>query len=186
MGCGKSTVTGMLAVAGFHCIDTDALVRDRVLDDPAVKSALRGHFGGEVFTADGRVDRKALAGLVFADDAARLWLEALIHPRVFAIWRSTLQTEPAARWAVEAPLLFEKQLENWFDFTVCVASAPEQQLARLERRGLTRTLARQRISKQLPLAQKTELSDMVLWNDGPISFLQRQVDRLVAGLPAGR
>jgi dephospho-CoA kinase len=183
MGCGKSTVMRMLAAAGFKCIDTDALVRDRVQAEPVVRAELREHFGDAIFDATGRVDRPALAARVFADEAERRWLEDLIHPRVFAIWRSTLQADPMARWAVEVPLLFEKQLENWFDFAVCVASAPEQQLARLEHRGLPRTLARQRISKQLPLAQKTELSDIVLWNDGPISFLQRQVDLLVAGLP---
>ena len=80
--------------------------------------------------------------------------------------------------------LFEKRLENWFDFTVCVACAPEQQLARLEQRGLPRVLAGQRISKQLPLARKIELSDFVLWNEGSPAFLKAQVDRLADALVA--
>ncbi len=85
-------------------------------------------------------------------------------------------------WAVEVPLLFEKNLENWFDFTLCVACAPDQQLARLEQRGLPRGLAGQRISKQLPLARKIELSDFVLWNDGSVQFLQDQVNELIHAL----
>lgn len=186
MGCGKSTVTRMLAEAGFACIDSDALVRERVHRDPAVLAAIRERFGPRVFDAEGALDRRALAGQVFEREEDRQWLEALIHPRVFALWREILAAGPAARWAVEVPLLLEKQLENWFDFTVCVASAPEQQLARLEQRGIPRTLAEQRISKQLPLAKKMELSDFVLWNDGPLSFLRREVDLLVAALPAGR
>jgi dephospho-CoA kinase len=87
---------------------------------------------------------------------------------------------------VEVPLLFEKQLENWFDFIACVTCAPEQQLTRLEQRGLARALAAQRISKQLPLVRKIELSDFVLLNDGSAEFLQKQVDLLVAALPATR
>jgi dephospho-CoA kinase len=75
-------------------------------------------------------------------------------------------------------------LENWFDFTVCVACAPQQQLARLEQRGLPRALAGQRISKQLPLARKIELSDFVLWNEGSPTFLEAQVDRLADALVA--
>jgi len=80
------------------------------------------------------------------------------------------------------PLLFEKSLENWFDFTVCVACDPNSQLARLEQRGMDRALAGQRISKQLPLARKIELSDFVLWNDGSTGFLKAQVDRIVDSL----
>ena len=87
-----------------------------------------------------------------------------------------------ARWAVEVPLLFEKGLENWFDFTVCVACAPDQQLARLEQRGLPRGLAGQRISTQLPLERKIELADFVLWNEGSPEFLQNEIDFLVEAL----
>jgi dephospho-CoA kinase len=117
---------------------------------------------------------------VFSDVAELAWLEALTHPQLFALWRALFATEPDGRWAVEVPLLFEKSLENWFDFTVCVACAPEQQLARLEQRGLPRELAGRRISKQLPLARKIELSDFVLWNEGSSEFLASEVVRLVA------
>jgi dephospho-CoA kinase len=73
-------------------------------------------------------------------------------------------------------------LENWFDFTVCVACAPDAQLVRLEQRGLPRELARQRISKQLPLERKIEQSDFVVWNEGSLAFLQAEVDRLADAL----
>jgi dephospho-CoA kinase len=131
-----------------------------------------------------KINRAALAKLVFADDTERLWLEELTHPRVFAARRAAFAAAPNARWAVEVPLLFEKGLENWFDFTICVACAPDLQLARLEQRGLPRVLAGQRISKQLPLARKIELSDFVLWNEGSPEFLEAQIDRLADALVA--
>ncbi len=152
---------------------------------PAVVAALRARYGEAVFTPTGEVDRSALGARVFADDAERLWLEELTHPIVYAAWREAFAAAPDAKWAVEVPLLFEKSLENWFDFTVCVACAPEQQLARLEQRGLPRGLAGQRISKQLPLARKIELSDFVLWNEGSPAFLEAEVDRLADLLSAG-
>jgi len=71
-----------------------------------------------------------------------------------------------------------------FDFTVCVACAPDLQLTRLEQRGIERTLALQRISKQLPLARKIELSDFVLSNDGTLDFLRDQVRQLMLRYPA--
>jgi dephospho-CoA kinase len=133
-----------------------------------------------------RISRPALAARVFASEGDRKWLEDLTHPRVFALWREAFGTPgPVDRWVVEVPLLFEKELENWFDFTVCVACAAERQLARLEQRGLPRVLAGQRISTQLPLARKIELADHVLWNDGTSGFLEAQVDRLIEVLQRG-
>jgi dephospho-CoA kinase len=185
VGCGKSTVTGLFERRGFRRLDSDALVRERVLTLPEVVAALRGRYGVPVVGPDGKVNRGVLAQRVFSEDAERLWLEELTHPLLFGLWRAAFAGEPTARWVVEVPLLFEKALENWFDFTVCVACAPEQQLARLEQRGLPRGLAGQRISKQLPLARKIELSDFVLWNEGSLTFLQAEVDRLVAVLERG-
>ncbi len=184
LGCGKSTAAQRFERRGFQRIDSDALVRERVLTAPAVIAALATRFGAGILRSDGTVDRAVLADRAFADEAQLRWLEELVHPMVFALWREALAAAPAARWVVEVPLLFEKGLENWFDFTVCVACSPELQLVRLEQRGLSRSLAGQRISKQLPLARKIELSDFVLWNDGSAAFLQDEVDHLTASLPA--
>jgi len=184
MGCGKSTVARLLERAGYRQLDSDRIVRETVLVDPTVVAALRERFGAGVLDGAGRIDRAALAARVFPDDDARVWLEGLVHPRVFAAWRTAFAGAPAARWVVEVPLLFEQGLENWFDFTICVALSPAQQLARLEQRGIPRALAGQRISKQLPLARKIELSDFVLWNDGSAAFLEAQTARLIDALQA--
>jgi dephospho-CoA kinase len=182
IGCGKSTVARLLEQRGFRRLDSDELVREKVLRDPDVIAALRKRFGIDVLLEDGAVDRAAIARRVFADEFELRWLEELTHPVVFALWRAAFAAEPQANWVVEVPLLFEKGLENWFDFTVCVACSPTLQLARLEQRGLSRELASQRITKQLPLAQKIELSDIVLWNEGSTEFLQAEVDRLANAL----
>ncbi len=185
IGCGKSTAARMFEAAGFRWIDSDAIVRETVLTDPAVKEALRERWVDAVFTADGSVDRALLAERVFCNQTDRRWLETLVHPRVFAVWRDRLASAPRGRWVIEVPLLFEQRLENWFDFIGCVACAPEQQLARLEQKGLRRPLAEQRITQQLPLAHKIEHSDFVLTNDGSTDFLQKQVDQFVTALTSG-
>lgn len=184
MGCGKSTAARMLEQRGFRRLDSDELVRERVLRDPDVVASLRNRWGDSILRPDGSVDRTAIAARVFEDEAELRWLEDLTHPAVFALWRAAFIAEPHIRWVVEVPLLFEKSLENWFDFTVCVACSPALQLARLEQRGLPRGLAGQRISKQLPLAQKIERSDIVLWNEGSTAFLKAEIDRLADALQA--
>ena len=182
MGCGKTTAAGMFAVLGFAPLDSDAIIRTRLLTDKEVVAAIREHFGAGVLAESGAVDRGRLARRVFTDEAALRWLEDLLHPRLYAYWRAAFAAEGSKSWVVEVPLLFEKSLQNWFDFTVCVASDPVAQLARLEQRGLPAPLARQRISMQLPLAQKIELVDFVLLNDGLPDFLREQVARLVNSL----
>jgi dephospho-CoA kinase len=186
MGCGKSTAARFFADHGFRRIDTDALVRTEVLTDPDVVVRIGERFGPGVLAADGAIDRARLGRIVFDDDVARQWLEALLHPLVRARWQAQLLAAPGAAWVVEIPLLFENGLENRFDFVVCVACSPSLQLARLEQRGMARTLAAQRISKQLPLVRKIELSDFVLSNDGTPDFLRQQVSLLVARLDAAR
>lgn len=186
MGCGKSTAARIFENRGLRRLDSDVLVREEVMTDPDVRARLRAEFGDAVVPNGGPVNRARLAEAVFRDDAAREKLEQLTHPPLFARWRAALRAHPEVEWVFEVPLLFEKALENWFDFTVCVASSPAQQLARLEQRGLSRVLAEQRISKQLPLARKIELSDHVLWNDGSAAFLESQVDHLLALVRSAR
>jgi dephospho-CoA kinase len=223
MGCGKSTAARIFEELGFRRIDSDALVRERVLTSPEVIAEAERRFGAGVLdagthsdadgasgandaddasgagganatdAADGanaagdapkRIDRAALAAVIFADDAKRLAWEAVVFPRVCALWRELLDSDPRGRWVVEAPLLYEKGLEKWFDFVVCVASSSATQLARLAERGVSHTLAGQRISKQLPLAQKIEKSDFVLSNDGSTDFLREQITHLASRLVA--
>src|SRR5437899_241879 len=87
LGCGKSTVARLMEQHGFRRLDSDAIMRERVLVAPDVVAALRAHFGAAVVAPDGTVNRAALAQRVFEDDAELRWLEELTHPRLFAIRR---------------------------------------------------------------------------------------------------
>jgi len=122
--------------------------------------------------------RERLGEKVFGDAAALAWLEELLHVRLYEQWRGTFAKSEGQAFIVEVPLLFEKGLENWFDFIVCVTTESSLQLRRLEQKGIPPELAQQRLVKQLPLAQKCELADYVLLNDGTPEFLREQVDAL--------
>lgn len=182
MGCGKSTAAAMLEEHGFRRIDSDAIVRGLLAGDRPVIQSIEQRFGPAVIGREGNVDRAALAHRVFSSESELEWLENLLHPRVFEAWKEELGRDPQLPKVFEVPLLFEKKLQKWFDFTVCVSSSLSQQLLRLEQRGLPEQLARQRIARQAPLSQKIELADFVLLNDGSLSFLRDQVRLLVQRL----
>src|SRR3954471_11177838 len=182
MGCGKSTAAARFAELGFRRLDSDQMVRDELLPSREVAQAIRARLGDAMLAADGSVRRDKVAEKVFKDPAALAWLEDLLHPRLYTRWREVLAGSNGVAFIVEVPLLFEKGLENWFDFTVCVTTDSESQLRRLEQRGIPRDQARQRIAQQMPLARKCELADYVLLNDGSPEFLREQVDALAARL----
>ena len=175
MGCGKSTAARLFAEHGFRHLDADQVVRDELLTAADIVAAIRARFGAGVLDAAGAVARRSLAAVVFADDAALRWLEDLLHPRLRAAWEAVFAAADGQKFMAEVPLLFEKQLNNWFDFTVCVTTDSTLQLRRLEQRGIAPELARQRIAKQLPLARKCEMADFVILNDGSLDFLRDQV-----------
>ncbi|CAM2790177.1 dephospho-CoA kinase [Rariglobus hedericola] len=185
MGGGKSTAMRFFEEAGFRRIDSDRIVREDLLTDPAVVGLIKAKFP-DVVNAQNEVQRAELARYVFGNDEDRVWLEKLLHPMVYNRWQELMAADPAADWAIETPLLFEQGLENWFDFTVCVSTSSANQLVRLIERGIPQSLAEQRISKQLPLAQKLEKADFILSNDGTPEALRLQVNHLAARLSGVR
>lgn len=182
MGCGKSTAAALFAELGFRRLDADRTVHEVLLPSAEVAQAIQDRFGPGVLNAAGGVDRAKLGAVVFGDAAALAWLEDLLHPRLRAHWGGIYATAQNEKFMVEVPLLFEKRLENRFDFTVCVTTSSDLQLRRLEQRGVSPEIARQRLAKQLPLARKCELADFVLLNDGTLEFLREQVSELARRL----
>ena len=178
IGCGKSTVAGLFAEAGWSTLQTDAIVRDLLDQDRAVKSALYERWKKAVFQPDGAVDRKAIARRIFEDTAELSWLEGLLHPKVRKVWETSLQEAPDLHWLVEIPLLFEKKLETKFDFTICVESSPQVVENRILLKGYSKTETRQRRQRQMSLEEKIRRSDYVISNSGSLEFLKLQTHRL--------
>lgn len=186
MGCGKSTALACFATAGFNTYDCDQVVRERLSREPAYVAAVGQRFGPDVLTHDGQIDRQKLAERAFSDAEALAWIEAQIHPRLYADWELTFASDRQQDWVVEVPLLFEKELQKWFDYTVCVTADSAVQLQRLARRRMAPVQARERLARQMPVSRKCELADYVLVNDGTPEFLRAQVHRLIAELRATR
>jgi dephospho-CoA kinase len=182
IGCGKSTAAGFFAELGFGVIDADAVVRELWEQDGEVQAVVRQRWGGRVevksTNAGGKLDRRKVAEIVFADPAELVWLEELLHPRVRARWQAALAAVPEKDWVVEIPLLFEKSLASEFDFTLCIEASPVLQAERLAARGLSLADIAARQARQWPLREKIERADAVALNDGNPEFLRRQIVRL--------
>ena len=183
---GKSYVLSRFAASGVPTVDADSLVHEALsIGSPAV-ARVAGRFGGRVLAADGSVDRKALAALVFADTKARSDLEAILHPEVFRridAWFSALPDAFAPFAVADIPLLFETHHEGLFDRIVVTMCDTGQQLERLrQRNGLTEEEARQRLAAQWPIEEKARLAHYVIDTSGPFEDTEKQVERVLAAL----
>lgn len=186
VGMGKSTAANILSELGHPVIDTDQLARDLVEPGQPALEELKAKFGDAVIRADGRVNREALARIVFADPAARRDLEAILHPRIRAIWirgAEDWRQEGIGLGIVVIPLLFETASEEHFDAVWCVACTGASQKARLAQRGWNADEISRRIGAQWPIEKKMLHASRIIWTEGTVDVHRQQISRL---LDAGR
>ena len=182
IGMGKSTAAKLLAQRGLPVLDTDTIARELVAPGQPALAEIRANFGPTILAPDGHLDRAQLANLVFADPAARHQLEAILHPRIRAVW--TRQTEawrnegrPTA--IVVIPLLFETAAETSLDATVCIACSAATQLQRLLERRWTPDQIAARNRAQFPTEKKMSLATYVIWTEGPLAIHASQLHRII-------
>ena len=187
IGSGKSTVARMFAARAVPVVDADALARE-VVAPGTVGNAEIAAAWPRAIGADGAVDRKALAAIVFADPDARTKLERITHPLIQEASASRLQDLAAAGHPLaiyEAALLVESGRWRDFDGLIVVTASPETQIARaVARGGLSPQDAEARVRAQLSTAEKARVATHVIDNDGPLAETERQVEAVLKKLRA--
>lgn len=179
IGAGKSTVAGLLADHGAVVVDADVLAREVVEPGTDGLREVVARFGADVSQPDGSLDRKALAGKVFRDPEALAALNAIVHPRVAALFAERLsQVAPDAVVVHDIPLLVETGAQDRYDLVVVVEAPEAVRLQRLEGRGLPRDEALARIRAQAPAEDRVAVADVVVDNSGAHDALVQQVDAL--------
>jgi dephospho-CoA kinase len=178
IGSGKSTVSALLAERGAVIVDADRIAREVVEPGTPGLAAVVEAFGEGVRTADGALDRPALAAIVFADDEARRRLDGIVHPLVRA--RAVELTAGLPEDAVvvnDVPLLVETGQAGSYDLVLVVQADVETRVARLVQRGLAEVDARARIAAQATDEQRSAVADVVLDNNGSPDELAEQVEK---------
>ena len=181
---GKSTfcrcLCEVLPAAKFF--DADQAARSLV-ELPEVKQEILDRFGTGVFSAGWDLNRTKLGAIVFADAAKRRVLEQILHPRIRRQWMAEAQRHRNSRdfFFADIPLLYETGGETLCDRVVVVASSPNLQLQRLvQRKSLKNSDAQQMINSQMPLEDKIQRADHVVWNNSNRETLMQQARKLVA------
>lgn len=181
IGSGKSTVAALLAERGAVVVDADRIAREVLEPGSPGLAAVVEAFGEQVLTADGALDRPAVAAVVFGDPDARARLDGIVHPLVRARSAELLGSVPVDAVVVQdIPLLVETGQAGSFDLVLVVEADLATRVARLVRRGLPEADAHARIAAQAGDEERRAVADVVLDNSGTPEDLAAQVDRFWA------
>lgn len=176
---GKSLVSDYLTARGFPIVDADIVAREVVAPQSMGLKRVAAAFGSQIINTEGRLNRKQLGKIVFADGAQLKVLNDILQPLIRKQIEQELQhliDQGHENIFLVAPLLFEQNYQSMCDEIMVVAVSHEEQLQRLMNRDhLDEQQARARIAAQWPLSRKIALADIVINNDGTVAQTQAQL-----------
>jgi dephospho-CoA kinase len=204
IGSGKSTVSALFEERGAVIVDADRIAREVVAPGGPAYQPVLDRFGSGVVSADGSIDRPALAAVVFADPSARADLEAITHPVVGATMAERLTAQAGTDRVVvlDVPLLVEggrrgsgdeasggeasgarasgrgRNLPHGVAAVVVVDTPPEVAVSRLVRdRAMKPAEVEARMAAQATREDRLAMADVVIDNSGSAADLVEEVDR---------
>ena len=184
---GKTTVARMFKELGAKIIDADIIAREIVQPNKKAWTKIVENFGEEILKENQEINRKKLGSIVFSNQTKLNLLNKITHPVIIEniklhlsqIRQQATRDNEDVTCIIDAPLLFEAQLEKLMDKTIVVYISEKEQLIRLLKRdGISTEEAYKRIRVQMPLKVKTNLADYVIDNSLSPENTKKQVIQL--------
>ena len=181
IGSGKSTVARLFGELGVHWVDADDVAREVVEPGTPALERIAKHFGEQILTSEGALDRAQLRGIVFQQPEERAWLESLLHPiiREELIRQLSPQNYEPPYVLLVSPLLLETDQHELVDRIIVIDVPKDVQLERTMARDTnTREQVERIIATQMSREDRLARADEVIDNDRPLDDVTRQVREL--------
>ena len=179
IGSGKSAVSAMFEELGIQVVDADIVAREVVEPGSVGFTKITAHFGGEILTDNGTLDRAKLRAIIFADESQKKWLNNLLHPLIRESMLSQLKQATSNYVILVAPLLFENGLEKYCNHTLLIDVPVDVQITRTTARdNVSVELAKQIIASQMSRADKQQKAADILDNNRPLEEVKTDVQKL--------
>jgi len=176
IGSGKTTVANLFAAEGVALVDADIVAREVVAPGSKGLEAIVTHFGAEILTPEGELDRAKLRQRIFSHPEEREWLNQLLHPMIRQEMLVQVEKATSAYVIMVVPLLFENGLDRLVNRTLVVDISPELQINRtVKRDNVDASQVNNIISSQCSRSEKLARADDIIDNQGEISTLKREV-----------
>ena len=185
---GKSTVAAEFEKLGCAVVSADAIAHD-LLNEDSVRDQVCGLFGPRILQPDGRIDRRKLAAVVFADSQKLAALNSVIHPLVFRRTEELIvkynESAEVRAIVLDMPLLIEVGWANRCDRVILVKCDRAKRVDRSKRRGLDEREIEIRENFQISLDKKAELADNTIDNNSDFLTLVRQIQSIFSDIADG-
>lgn len=179
IGSGKTAVSDRFESLGITIVDADLASRIVVEPGKPALAAISTHFGADLILADGNLNRAAMRQRIFADPAAKQWLESLLHPLIGKEIDRQLKNSTSPYTLLVSPLLLETSQRKRCDRILVVDVPVDVQIARASRRDNNDpTLIKSIIASQMPREERLNYADDVISNEGDLATLYQHVDTL--------
>lgn len=179
IGSGKSAATDEFEKLGITIVDADIVARQVVMPGTPCLQAIAEHFGSQLLTQNGELDRKTLRQRVFSNPEEKEWLNNLLHPAIREEILTQLEQAKSPYVILSAPLLLENGLEKYCQRVVVVDVPEAVQLQRtIQRDDSPKEEVEAIMEAQLSRDKRLQKADDILNNDGSIEKLQQQVRQL--------
>lgn len=183
LACGKSTVAACFKDLGARVLDADQVARALVMPGSEALAAIAAHFGAAVLDAQGALDRVKLRQIIFADPGQRRWLEQLLHPQIHSRFQAEIralqQSDPAAVFILEVPLLLEAGFDALVQRVLVVDCDVQTQRQYALERGWTVADVDAAIAAQATRSERLARADDIIDNNGPPETTVAQVQGLM-------
>lgn len=183
---GKSTVSKMFKQLDIPVIDTDEIAFELLKKGTDEYNEIIESFEEDLLLSNFEINRKKLGKIIYYDDAKRLILNNIVHPRVKTIALSEVQRlrELGHKLiVVDVPLLFETGFSFWVDKTLLVTTSHENQLQRLmDRDKISVEYAEQKIASQMPMEEKIKLADYIIDNSSSVLETKKEFNKILKEL----
>lgn len=181
IACGKSTVTSYLTKKNYRILDADKIGHE-LLENEKVIEKLKEEFSEEILQ-EGKVDRKKLGSIVFADKEKLKILNSIMHPQIRKEITKQVASNKDKIIFIDMALLFEAKFDDIVDKIIVVHLDTETQLTRLiNRNGFSKEEAQLRISSQMSSEEKKKLANYVIDNSGTLEETYKQIDKILERL----
>jgi len=176
IGSGKTAVSDLFQDLGITIVDADVASRVVVEKGREELNKIAEHFGEDILTSNGELDRAKLREVIFKSEDDKLWLESLLHPAIASQIQKELDSCSSPYTILVSPLLLETDQKN-FCSTVLVVDVPvETQIERTSKRdNVSEEQIKSIIASQIDRDSRLEQADEVILNDGSIESLERKV-----------
>lgn len=183
LACGKSSVCRFFEKFGAFVVNADEIVHRLLSPETTLGQRIIQLIGSDIIIKN-QIDRSKIAQKVFNQPSLLYALEKLIHPVVLEEIKKqyTLanQQEKGKIFVAEIPLLFEANMEDFFDIIITVIAEPTIAKQRFKNAAGSNSKEYEKRSKQqMNIEEKAERADYVIENNGNLKELEAKTKEIM-------